>query len=106
MVYHAKPGKTADLESIFRAVSPLQAKHDLNVVGYWVSNDGSAWKDAFIYLIAQPSLEGAKRNWDALHTNPDFLPYRRAAAPLIEQVNGAYHVDEVFMRPADYSALK
>jgi hypothetical protein len=106
MVYHAKPGKAASLESIFRDVSKLQAKHDLNVVGYWVPNDDSAWKDTFVYLIAHPSLEDAKKDWDALHTDPDFLPYRRAAAPLIEQVNGAYRVDEIFMRPTEYSALQ
>jgi hypothetical protein len=39
MIYHAKPGKAANLESIFRDVSGLQAKHDLSVVGYWAPND-------------------------------------------------------------------
>jgi NIPSNAP len=106
MVYHAKPGKAADLESIFRDVSTLQAKHNLSVVGYWVPNEDSAWKDTFVYLIAHPSLEEAKKNWDRLHTDPDFLPYRKAAAPLIEQVNGGYRVEEVYMRPTDYSAMK
>lgn len=106
MVYHAKPGKTANLESIFHDVSTLQAKHDLNVVGYWIPNDDPSWKDTFVYLIAHPSLEGAKKNWDAFHTDPAFLPYRKAVALLIQQVNGAYRVDEIFMRPTEYSALK
>ena len=106
MVYHAKPGKAVELESIFRDVSKLQAEHDLNAVGYWVPNDDPAWKDTFIYLVAHPSLEDAKKNWNALHTDPAFLPYRKAAASLIEQVNGAYRVDEIFMRPTDYSAMK
>ena len=106
MIYHTKPGKVADLESIFRDVSKLQAKHNLNAVGYWVPNDDPAWKDTFIYLVAHPSLQEAKKNWNALHTDPAFLPYRNAAAPLIEQVNGAYRVDEVFMRPSEYSAMK
>lgn len=35
MIYHAKPGKVTELESIFRNVSKLQAKHNLNAVGYW-----------------------------------------------------------------------
>jgi len=36
MIYHAKPGKVAELESIFRDVSKLQAKHNLtlSVIGY------------------------------------------------------------------------
>ena len=44
MIYHTVPGKVPALESIFR-VSQLQAKHDLDVVGYWVPNDDPAWKD-------------------------------------------------------------
>jgi NIPSNAP len=107
MVYHAQPDKAPALESVFQDVSKLQAKHGLNVIGYWVPNDDSpAWKDTFVYLIAHSSQEDAKKNWDALHADPAFPPYRNEAAPLIKQVNGAYQVDEVFMRPADFSAMK
>ena len=107
MVYHTGPGKVPALESIFKDVSKLQAKHGLNVVGYWVPNDDSpAWKDTFVYLIAHPSEEDAKKNWAALHADPAFLPYRNAAVPLIEKVNGEFHVDEVFMHPTDFSAMK
>lgn len=106
MVYHAKPGKAAELASIFRDVSKLQAKHNLNAVGYWMPEDDPAWKDTFIYLVSHPSREDANKNWNALHTDPTFLPYRKAAAPLIEQVNGAYRVDEIFIRPTEYSAMQ
>jgi hypothetical protein len=106
MVYHAVPGKVADLESIFRDVSTLQAKHNFNVVGYWVPNDDSAWKNTFIYLVAHSSLDEAKKNWDALHADPAFLPFRKAAAPLIEKLNEQYRVDEVYMHPSDFSAMK
>jgi len=107
MVYHTEPGKVPALESVFKDVSKLQAKHGLNVVGYWVPSDDSAsWKDTFVYLVAHPSLDDAKKNWDALHADPAFLPYHNAAVPLIEKVNGAYQVDEVFMHPTDYSQMK
>ncbi len=107
MVYHTEPGKVPALESIFKDVSALQTKHGLNVIGYWVPNDDSpAWKDTFVYVVAHPSQEDAKKNWDAFHADPVFKPYRNAAAPLIEKVNGAFHVDEVFMRPTDFSAMK
>jgi hypothetical protein len=106
MVYHTLPGKASQLASIFQDVSKLQAKHDLSVVGYWVPDDDSPWKNTFVYLVAQPSKEDAKKNWDALHADPAFPPYRKAAAPLIEQVNGEYNVEEVFMRPADFSEMK
>ena len=106
MVYHTKPGKAEELETVFRDVAKLQTQHGLDVVGYWVPANDSGWKDTFLYLIAHPDVEQAKKHWDALHSDPVFPPYRAAAAPLIEQVNGAYRVEEILMRPTDYSAMK
>ena len=106
MVYHTLPGKVPDLESMFREVSKLQARHGQNVVGYWVPYDDPAWANTFVYLLAHPSQEEAKKNWHALHADPAFPQYRQQAAPLIERDNEGYRVDEVFMRPTDYSATK
>jgi hypothetical protein len=106
MVYHALPGKVPALESIFRDVSKLQDKHDLHVVGYWVPNDDPAGANTFIYVVAHPSKEEAKKNWDALHADPAFPQYRKQAAPLIEKMDEGYRVDEVYMRPTDYSTMK
>jgi hypothetical protein len=41
-----------------------------------------------------------------LHADPTFQPYFKAAAPLIQRINGDYRVDEVYMRPTDYSTSK
>jgi len=106
MVYHVVPGQVPALESIFRDVSKLQAKHNLNVVGYWVPNDDPAWANTFIYLVAHPSLDEAKKNWQALHADLAFPEYRKQAAPLIEKAGEEYKVDEVYMRPTDFSAMK
>ncbi len=106
MIYHTVPGKVPELESIFRDVSEQQTKYGLNVVGYWVPNEDPAWKNTFVYVVVHPSREKAEANWRALHADPKFLPYRKAAEPLIEKVNGEFNVDEVYMRPTDYSALK
>ena len=106
MIYHTLPAKVPALESVFRDVSKLQAKHDLKVVGYWVPDDDPAWANTFVYLLAHSSQEEAKKNWAALHTDPAFLPYRQQAAPLIERAGEEYKVDEVYMRPTDFSALK
>jgi hypothetical protein len=106
MVYHTLPGKVPELESIFRDVSKLQAQHGQNVVGYWVPYDDPAWANTFVYLVAHPSQEEAKKNWDALHADPAFPQYRQLAAPLIERDDKGYRVDEVFMHPTDYSAMK
>jgi hypothetical protein len=108
MIYHTLPGKVPDLESVFRDGSKLQVKHGLDIVGSWVpsDNDDPAWQNTFVYLVAHPNRQAAEANWNALHADPAFLPYRNAAAPLIQQVNGDYRVDEVYMLPASYSAMK
>jgi hypothetical protein len=106
MVYHAVPGKVQALESIFRDVSKLQTKHDLDVVGYWVPYYDPAWANTFVYIVAHPSEGEAKKNWAALHADPAFAEYRKQAALLIEKAGEEYKVDEVYMRPTDFSALK
>ena len=106
MIYHTLPGKEPELEAIFRDVSRLQAKHNLNVIGFWVPDQDEAWKNTFVYLVAQRSVEEAKANWHALHADPEFLPYRKSAEPLIEKVKGEYNVDEVYMHPTEFSAMK
>jgi hypothetical protein len=117
MVYHTAPGKVPDLEAIFRDVSKMQTRYNLNVVGYWVPNAKGAngergivedptWANTFIYVVAHPSLDEAKKNWHALHVDPAFAPYRDQAAQILEKVEGEYRVDEVYMRPTNFSALK
>jgi hypothetical protein len=106
LVYHTVPGQVPALESIFRDVAKLQAKHDLHVVGYWVPSEDPAWANTFIYLVAHPSRDEAKKNWDALHADPAFPEYRKQAAQVIERVDQGYRVDEVYMRPTDFSAMR
>jgi hypothetical protein len=106
MIYHTVPGKVPALESIFRDVSELQAKYNLKVIGYWIPNEDPAWKDTFVYLVVHPSRKDADANWHALHADPAFLPYRKAAEPLIQKINGDFNVDEVYMRPTDFSSMR
>jgi hypothetical protein len=106
MVYHTVPGKAPALEGVFRDVSKLQTKYGLDVVGYWVPNDDPAWENTFIYLVAHSSLEQAKKNWAAMHADPAFPQYRSEAAQYIEKTDKGYNVDEVYMRPTDFSALR
>jgi hypothetical protein len=105
-IYHAVPGKGPALEAVFRDASKVMAVHDINVVGYWVPNEDPAWKDTFIYIVAHPSREEAKKNWDSLHADPVFRPYVEAAKPLIDKVGKVFRVDEVYMRPTDFSPMQ
>jgi hypothetical protein len=98
MIYHALPGKARALESVFQGVSKLQAQHGLHAVGYWVpKDDGPEWQDTFVYLLAHTDRQSAENNWKALHADPAFEPFFKSAAPLIQQKNGSYLVDEVYM---------
>ena len=105
-IYHAIPGRGPALESVFRDASKVIANHGINVVGYWVPNEDPAWKDTFIYIVAHPSREEAKKKWDALHADPVFRPYVEAAKPLIDKAGKAFRVDEVYMRPTNFSPMQ
>jgi hypothetical protein len=101
-VYHAVPGKVPALEARFREATSLFAKHDLNVLGYWVPSGNPDWENTFVYLLAHTSQDQAKRNWSAFHHDPAFQKFVKSerAEKLIEKDSNTY------MRPTDYSALK
>lgn len=106
-VYHAVPGKMPALEARFRdKTSKLLAKHGLNVVGYWVSENApapaSASGDTFIWVVAHSSRDEGKKNWAALFADPEFQEIVKAeqADKLVEKV------DVTNMRPTDFSAIR
>jgi hypothetical protein len=102
-VYHAVPGKVPALESRFRdTASKLLAKHDLKAVGYWVPEDAPASDNTFIYILAHPSREEAKKNWEAMFAAPAFQEMAKSeqADKLVEKV------DVTYMHPTDFSPMK
>lgn len=103
-IYHALPGKLPGLESRFRdTTSKLLAKHNLNVIGYWTSeNTSPALENTFIWVVAHASAEDAKKNWDAFRADPDFQQVIKAeqAEKLVDKV------ESTLMRPTDFSDLK
>jgi hypothetical protein len=101
-IYHAVPGKVPALEARFRTTtSKLLAKHDLNVLGYWVPED-APWDNTFIFMVAHPSREEAKKNWEAFATDPAFQETIKSeqANKLVEKL------DVTYMHPTDFSAMK
>src|SRR5215470_6878572 len=102
-VYHTVPGKLATLESRFRDIySKLLAKHDLQVVGYWVPEGAADWDNTFVYLVAHSSREAAKKNWDAMLADPEVQEAIKAeqADKLVEKI------DKIYMRPTDFSPMR
>jgi hypothetical protein len=102
-VYHSVPGKLPALESRFRdTASKLLAKHGLKAVGYWVPEDAPASENTFIYILAHPSREQAKKNWEAMFADPAFQEMVKSeqAEKLVEKV------DVTYMHPTDFSTIK
>jgi hypothetical protein len=106
MIYHTLPGKAQDLETLFRGDSKVMAQHGINVVGFWVPNENPAWKDTFVYVVDFPSREEARKLWRDLHADPAGQPYVDAAKLILEKADEKFKVDEVYMRPTDFSAMK
>jgi hypothetical protein len=102
-VYHTLPGKVAALESRFReTTSKLLAKHNLNVVGYWVPEGTPDGDNTFIFLLAHSSREEAKKNWDAMTADQEFQELIKS-----EQANKLTEkIDRTYMRPTDFSPMK
>ena len=102
-VYHTLPGKVPALESRFRdTTSKLLTKHDLKVVGYWVPEDAPAWDNTFIFMLAHPSREEAKKNWDTMRADPEF----QALVKSEQTEKTVEKVDSTYMRPTDFSPMK
>lgn len=102
-VYHTVPGKAPALVSRFRdTASKLLAKHDLNAVGYWVPEDAPASDNIFIYMLAHPSREEAKKNWNAMRADPAFQEMAKSeqTEKLVEKVDATY------LDPTDFSSMK
>lgn len=102
-VYHVLPGKMPVLESRFRdKTSKILARHNLDVVGYWVTEDASASENSFIFIVASQSREEAKKNWDAMRLDPEFQEIGKSeqAEKTLERA------DVTYMHPTDFSPMK
>ncbi len=102
-IYHAVPGKVPALETRFRdTASKLLAKHGLKAVGYWVPEAAPAWDNTFVYILAHPSREEAKKNWDAMFADPAFQAMSKSeqTEKLVEKV------DSTYTHPTDFSPMK
>jgi NIPSNAP protein len=100
-VYHALPGKLPVLESRFRdKTSKILARHNLNVVGYWATEEGS--DNSFIFLLAHESREEAKKNWEAMRLDSEFQDIVKSeqAEKTLEKA------DVTYLRPSDFSPMK
>src|SRR5216684_357564 len=103
-IYTTKEGKLDDLLKRFRDhATKLFEKHGMTNIGYWVPQDEPKSKNTLIYILAYPSREAAKKNWDAFRTDPEWKKVAAAS-----EANGKIveKVESVYMDPTDYSFIK
>jgi hypothetical protein len=100
-VYHAVPGKLPVMESRFREkTSKILARHNLNVVGYWVADE--APDNSFVFLFSHQSRDEAKKNWDAFRLDPEFQEVAKS-----EQGEKTLEkADIIWLRSTDFSPMK
>ncbi len=99
-VYHVLPGKMPTLEAQFRdPLSRLLDKHNLKVVGYWEADDNT-----FVYIVAHQSRGDAKKNWDAMRADPEYLALKKLELESGDKTQDK--VDSTYMQPTDYSPLR
>jgi hypothetical protein len=100
-VYHAAPGKLADLEARFRDHTiKLFDRHGMKSVAYWTPLDEPEKSNTLIYILQHPSREAATANWKAFQDDPEWKSVKEkseANGKLVEKV------DSTFMALADFS---
>jgi hypothetical protein len=102
--YTAQPGKFEAMKTRFRnQIIPLFKKHNLTVVGFWTPADAPASENTLIYVLAHPSREAAKKNWDGFRSDPE-----RVKVWAETEKDGPINlkVDSVYMNPLDFSPIR
>ena len=102
--YHAAPGKLEALNARFRDhTMRIFEKHGMVNIGYWTPEDEPASKNTLVYILAHPSREAAKKNWDEFRKDPVWQKARDAS-----EANGKIveKVVSVFIEPTPFSPIK
>src|SRR5262245_25034433 len=100
--YTTNPGKLPDLLKRFREhTTALFEKHGMTNIGYWVPTDEPRSKNTLIYILAHPSRDAAKKNWEAFHNDPDWQKVQKAS-----EAGGKIvaKVESIYADPTDFSA--
>lgn len=103
-VYYVLPGRMDALKARFRNhTNKLLEKHGMKLIGFWTPTKGEDSERKLIYIVAHPSEDAAKKNWDSFRADPVWKAARDASekdGKIVERV------ESTFMKPTDFSALK
>ena len=102
--YYAAEGKFDALNARFRDHTlRIFAKHDMEVVGFWIPTDEEASKNTLIYILAFSSEEARANSWKAFGTDPEW---QKVAEESQKDGRLITKIDSVMMTPTDYSPMK
>ncbi len=102
--YTSHEGRLQDVVNRFRDHTRTYFdRHGMVSIGYWTPQDAPLSQNTLIYVLAHPSRDAAKKNWDAFRADPDWQKARDAS-----EANGKIvaKIESVFLSPTGYSALK
>jgi NIPSNAP protein len=100
-VYHAAPGKLADLLARFRDHTiKIFDRHGIKSVAYWTPLDEPEKSNTLIYILQHPSREAAAANWKSFQDDPEWKSVHEKS-----EVNGKLveKVDSTFLTLTDFS---
>ena len=93
-IYHASPGRLADLEARFRDHTiKIFERHGMKSVAYWTPLDEPEKSNTLIYILQHPSREAANANWKSFQDDPEWKSVKdksEANGKLVEKVDSTY----------------
>jgi hypothetical protein len=93
-VYHAAPGKLAELLARFREHTvKIFDRHGMKSIAYWTPVDEPHKNDTLVYILLHPSREAAAANWKSFQDDPEWKSVRdksEANGKLVEKVDSTY----------------
>ena len=99
--YTTPEGKLDLLNARFRDhTRTIFDRHNMTSIGYWTPVETP---NTLVYILAHPSVEEAKKNWDAFRNDPEW---QKVKADTEAQGLTGIKVESVFLKPTDYSAIK
>jgi len=100
-IYHAAPGKLAELLARFRDHTvKLFDRHGMKSVAYWTPIDEPQKSNTLIYILRHPSREEAAANWKSFQDDPEWKSVKEKS-----ELNGKLteNIDSTFLTLTDFS---
>jgi hypothetical protein len=100
-IYHAAPGKLAELLARFRDhTTKLFDRHGIKSVAYWTPVEEPQKSNTLVYILQHPSREEAAANWKSFQDDPEWKSVRDKS-----EVNGKLteNIDSTFLVLTDFS---